>query len=201
MWWNWRLRIKSIWLVSCPVHLRFCISLNKLLLFEPETFILLVFASLQTFLLKISLLLSCKYNKTSIYNGLFEFLCWNSICSLFKHLLFTTLQISEDFDEVTVQSRGFGILDVGYRSLVLYIMYKLLSFVHIPIYDVHGISIFQCSYASVPLSNFLVDMRSYGSFYSLGNLSCSTFTKGTSWFKKQGFENNTVLDKILLCLR
>lgn len=25
-------------------------------------------------------------------------------------------QISEDFEEVAVQSRGFGILDVGYRS-------------------------------------------------------------------------------------
>lgn len=28
-------------------------------------------------------------------------------------------QITEDFDEATVQSRGFGILDVGYRSQVI----------------------------------------------------------------------------------
>lgn len=27
-------------------------------------------------------------------------------------------QITEDFEEVPVQSRGFGILDVGYRSQV-----------------------------------------------------------------------------------
>lgn len=28
------------------------------------------------------------------------------------------LQLTEDFEEVSVQSRGFGILDVGYRSQV-----------------------------------------------------------------------------------
>jgi hypothetical protein len=27
-------------------------------------------------------------------------------------------QISEEFEEIPVQSRGFGILDVGYRSKV-----------------------------------------------------------------------------------
>lgn len=28
-------------------------------------------------------------------------------------------QINEEFEEVPVQSRGFGILDVGYRSTVM----------------------------------------------------------------------------------
>jgi hypothetical protein len=28
------------------------------------------------------------------------------------------LQITEEFEEIPVQSRGFGILDVGYRSTV-----------------------------------------------------------------------------------
>ena len=27
-------------------------------------------------------------------------------------------QLTEDFEEIPVQSRGFGILDVGYRSMV-----------------------------------------------------------------------------------
>lgn len=36
------------------------------------------------------------------------------------------LQITEDFEEVPVQSRGFGILDVGYRSKVN-IMKTLIS--------------------------------------------------------------------------
>jgi hypothetical protein len=30
------------------------------------------------------------------------------------------VQITEDFEEVQVQSRGFGILDVGYRSQVFH---------------------------------------------------------------------------------
>lgn len=29
-----------------------------------------------------------------------------------------SLQLTEDFEEVSVQSRGFGLLDVGYRSKV-----------------------------------------------------------------------------------
>lgn len=36
-------------------------------------------------------------------------------------ILFSTVvitQITEEFEEVPVQSRGFGILDVGYRSEV-----------------------------------------------------------------------------------
>lgn len=31
---------------------------------------------------------------------------------------FLMFQISEEFEEISVQSRGFGILDVGYRSKV-----------------------------------------------------------------------------------
>lgn len=30
-----------------------------------------------------------------------------------------SFQITEDFEEIPVQSRGFGILDVGYRSKVI----------------------------------------------------------------------------------
>lgn len=32
-------------------------------------------------------------------------------------------QITEDFEEVPVQSRGFGILDVGFRSQVLTLIF------------------------------------------------------------------------------
>lgn len=34
------------------------------------------------------------------------------------------LQITEEFEEVPVQSRGFGILDVGYRSTVMFLLHS-----------------------------------------------------------------------------
>lgn len=52
----------------------------------------------------------------------FNFVFRRTFPSLLIHLtLFPTVliaQISEEFEEVPVQSRGFGILDVGYRSEV-----------------------------------------------------------------------------------
>lgn len=46
-------------------------------------------------------------------------------CLLFTIILLSIkgillLQITEEFEEVPVQSRGFGILDVGYRSTVTF---------------------------------------------------------------------------------
>lgn len=38
---------------------------------------------------------------------------------LYRNSILILSQISEDFEEVQVQSRGFGILDVGYRSKVM----------------------------------------------------------------------------------
>lgn len=59
--------IKLVQLVSCPGHLRSSISINKLLLFEPETFLLLYLLHSKLFSWKISLFLFCKHNKTSIF--------------------------------------------------------------------------------------------------------------------------------------
>lgn len=47
------------------------------------------------------------------YYGFFFF-----FCHIMKLKIVLDLQLSEDFEEVSVQSRGFGILDVGYRSQV-----------------------------------------------------------------------------------
>ena len=39
-----------------------------------------------------------------------------------------SIQVTEDFEEAQIQSRGFGILDVGYRSKVIR---KILNFVNV----------------------------------------------------------------------
>lgn len=50
--------------------------------------------------------------KNSPYNLGVLLLLKQSYCLLF--------QLTEEFEEVPVQSRGFGILDVGYRSKVIH---------------------------------------------------------------------------------
>lgn len=47
-----------------------------------------------------------------------------------KHNYFLMFQISEDFEEVPVQSRGFGILDVGYRSKVTQLLIDDMDMTH-----------------------------------------------------------------------
>lgn len=49
-----------------------------------------------------------------------------SVDILFNHPNFDP-QITEEFEEIPVQSRGFGILDVGYRSQVISICINLIA--------------------------------------------------------------------------
>lgn len=51
------------------------------------------------------------------YSSVDAFCCWCMFNSL-KFSCSEFSQIVEEFEEVPVQSRGFGILDVGYRSKV-----------------------------------------------------------------------------------